>query len=39
MACTNLQPVLDAAGNAVKLLRNARTGAYLCAVVAPEFYN
>jgi vanillate/3-O-methylgallate O-demethylase len=39
MAPKTLQDVLDAAGNAVSLLRNARTGAYVYPVVAPEFHN
>jgi vanillate/3-O-methylgallate O-demethylase len=39
MTARTLQDVLDAAGNTVDLLRNARTGAYVYPVVAPEFAN
>jgi vanillate/3-O-methylgallate O-demethylase len=39
MAARNLDEVLAAAGNTVKLLRNSQLGAYVYPVVAPEFYN
>jgi vanillate/3-O-methylgallate O-demethylase len=39
MAARNLEEVLAAAGNTVKLLRNSQLGAYVYPVVAPEFYN
>jgi vanillate/3-O-methylgallate O-demethylase len=39
MAARNLEEVLAAAGNTVKLLRNSQLGAYVYPVVAPEFQN
>jgi vanillate/3-O-methylgallate O-demethylase len=39
MAATNLQQVLDSAGNTVDLLRNSQIGAYVYPVVAAEFSN
>jgi vanillate/3-O-methylgallate O-demethylase len=36
---TNLEQVLNAAGNPVELLRNSQIGAYVYPVVAPEFSN
>ncbi|MGA2190382.1 MAG: aminomethyl transferase family protein, partial [Steroidobacteraceae bacterium] len=39
MAARNLEEVLSAAGNTVKLLRNSPLGAYVYPVVAPEFHN
>ncbi len=39
MAARNLEEVLAAAGNTVKLLRNSQLGAYVYPVVAPEFHN
>lgn len=39
MSPTNLQEVLDEAGNTVELLRNSQLGAYVYPVVAPEFSN
>ena len=39
MSHKNLQDVLNAAGNTVKVLRNSKIGAYVYPVVAPEFAN
>jgi vanillate/3-O-methylgallate O-demethylase len=39
MAVKNLQQALDAAGNAVEMLRNSRAGAYVYPVVPSEFTN
>jgi vanillate/3-O-methylgallate O-demethylase len=39
MAARNLEEVLAAAGNPVKMLRNSQLGAYVYPVVAPEFHN
>ena len=39
MAARNLDEVLAAAGDTVKLLRNSQLGAYVYPVVAPEFHN
>src|SRR3954464_8238779 len=39
MAVKNLQQALDAAGNAVEMLRNAQSGAYVYPVVPSEFTN
>lgn len=39
MTATNLEQVLDAAGDPVEMLRNAQIGAYVYPVVAPEFSN
>ena len=36
---TNLEQVLQNAGNPVELLRNSQIGAYVYPVVAPEFHN
>ncbi|MCW2350372.1 MULTISPECIES: vanillate/3-O-methylgallate O-demethylase [Sphingobium] len=36
---TNLEQVLNAAGNPVEMLRNSQIGAYVYPVVAPEFSN
>jgi len=39
MTATNLQGVLDEAGNTVELLRNSQLGAYIYPVVPAEFTN
>jgi vanillate/3-O-methylgallate O-demethylase len=39
MAATNLEEVLQAAGNPVHMLRNSQVGAYIYPVVAGEFSN
>ncbi len=39
MTATNLEQVLNAAGDPVEMLRNAQIGAYVYPVVAPEFSN
>jgi vanillate/3-O-methylgallate O-demethylase len=39
MAARNLEEVLSAAGNPVKMLRNSQLGAYVYPVVASEFSN
>ena len=39
MAVKNLQQALDAAGNAVDMLRNSQMGAYVYPVVPSEFTN
>ena len=39
MTATNLQEVLDQAGNTVELLRNSQIGAYIYPVVPSEFTN
>ena len=39
MTATNLEQVLNAAGNPVEMLRNSQIGAYVYPVVAPEFHN
>jgi vanillate/3-O-methylgallate O-demethylase len=39
MAASNLDEILAAAGNTVKLLRNSQLGAYVYPVVAAEFSN
>jgi vanillate/3-O-methylgallate O-demethylase len=39
MAARNLEELLSAAGNAVRMLRNSQLGAYVYPVVAPEFHN
>src|SRR5580704_6946067 len=39
MSQQNLESVLKAAGNPVKMLRNSRIGAYVYPVVSGEFYN
>jgi vanillate/3-O-methylgallate O-demethylase len=39
MSPSNLQEVLDAAGNTVELLRNSQLGAYIYPVVPAEFTN
>ena len=39
MTARNLEDVLKAAGNTVKMLRNSQLGAYVYPVVAPEFSN
>jgi vanillate/3-O-methylgallate O-demethylase len=39
MTATNLQQVLDQAGNTVELLRNSQLGAYIYPVVPSEFTN
>ena len=39
MAVKNLQQALDAAGNAVEMLRNSQMGAYVYPVVPSEFTN
>ena len=39
MATSNLQQVLDAAGNTVELLRNSQIGTYIYPVVPAEFSN
>ncbi|GMM93388.1 aminomethyl transferase family protein [Qipengyuania sp. MTN3-11] len=39
MTASNLEQVLEAAGNPVEMLRNSQIGAYVYPVVAPEFHN
>lgn len=39
MTATNLEQVIQAAGNPVEMLRNSQIGAYVYPVVAPEFSN
>lgn len=39
MTATNLEQVLNAAGDPVEMLRNSQIGAYVYPVVAPEFSN
>src|SRR5438094_10434669 len=39
MGARNLEEILAAAGNTVKMLRNSQIGAYVYPVVAPEFSN
>ncbi|MBB4641669.1 vanillate/3-O-methylgallate O-demethylase [Rhizorhapis suberifaciens] len=39
MANSNLEQVIEAAGNPVDMLRNSQIGAYVYPVVAPEFHN
>jgi vanillate/3-O-methylgallate O-demethylase len=39
MTATNLEQLLNAAGNPVEMLRNSQIGAYVYPVVAPEFHN
>lgn len=39
MTATNLEQILNAAGNPVEMLRNSQIGAYVYPVVAPEFHN
>jgi len=39
MSQQNLESVLKAAGDPVKMLRNSRIGAYVYPVVSPEFHN
>jgi vanillate/3-O-methylgallate O-demethylase len=39
MTATNLEQVIEAAGNPVEMLRNSQIGAYVYPVVAPEFAN
>ena len=39
MSARNLEEILAAAGNTVKLLRNSQLGAYVYPVVASEFSN
>ena len=39
MAYKNLEEKLQAAGNAVSMMRNSQIGAYVYPVVAPEFTN
>ena len=39
MSQQNLEQVLKAAGNPVKMLRNSRIGAYVYPVVSGEFHN
>src|SRR4051812_46631217 len=39
MSATNLQELLDQAGNTVELLRNSQLGAYVYPVVPAEFTN
>ncbi len=39
MSSQNLESVLKAAGNPVKMLRNSRIGAYVYPVVPSEYYN
>jgi vanillate/3-O-methylgallate O-demethylase len=39
MTATNLEQILNAAGNPVDMLRNSQIGAYVYPVVAPEFHN
>jgi vanillate/3-O-methylgallate O-demethylase len=39
MTMSNLEQVLNAAGNPVDMLRNSQVGAYVYPVVAPEFSN
>ena len=39
MSMNNLTSVIEAAGGAVKLLRNSKSGIYVYPVVAPEFSN
>ena len=39
MSSQNLEQVLKAAGNTVKMLRNSRIGAYVYPVVPSEFHN
>ena len=39
MVARNLEEVLSAAGNTVKMLRNSQLGAYVYPVVASEFHN
>lgn len=39
MTAKSLEDVLKAAGNTGDMLRNAKTGAYVYPVVAPEFTN
>ncbi|WP_423603537.1 vanillate/3-O-methylgallate O-demethylase [Sphingomonas sp. MS122] len=39
MTATNLEQLLNAAGNPVDMLRNSQIGAYVYPVVAPEFHN
>jgi vanillate/3-O-methylgallate O-demethylase len=39
MQATNLEEILQSAGNTVDLLRNSQLGAYVYPVVAPEFSN
>ena len=39
MSSNNLESVLKAAGDPVKMLRNSRLGAYVYPVVPSEYYN
>ena len=39
MSARNLEEILAAAGNTVKMLRNSQLGAYVYPVVASEFSN
>lgn len=39
MANSNLEQVIEAAGNPVDMLRHSQIGAYVYPVVAPEFHN
>ena len=39
MSFKNLEEKLQAAGNAVNMMRNSQIGAYVYPVVAPEFTN
>lgn len=39
MAATNLEQILNQAGNPVEMLCNSQIGAYVYPVVAPEFHN
>jgi vanillate/3-O-methylgallate O-demethylase len=39
MSASNLEQVLNNAGNTVEMLRNSQIGAYIYPVVAPEFHN
>jgi vanillate/3-O-methylgallate O-demethylase len=39
VSSSNLEQLLNSAGNTVEMLRNSQLGAYVYPVVAPEFHN